>query len=74
MGSLDHEINTLAKVLFVGMLFLSLAIICMDGFEGAWWYKYFRCLLLLCSIIPISMRINLDVAKIYYSYKVNNDD
>jgi phospholipid-translocating ATPase len=74
VGSLDHEINTLAKVLFVGMLFLSLAIICMDGFEGAWWYKYFRCLLLLCSIIPISMRINLDVAKIYYSYKVNNDD
>jgi len=55
------------------MLFLSLLIIFMDGFLGTWYYKYFRCVLLLCAIIPISMRINLDFAKVYYSVKINTD-
>jgi len=73
MGSLDLEINYLAKILFVLMLLLSLLIIAMDGFLGTWYYKYFRCVLLLCSIIPISMRINLDFAKVYYSVMINND-
>ena len=68
MGSLDLEINFLAKLLFMMMLFLSLLIVMMDGFLGTWYYKYFRCVLLLCAIIPISMRINLDLAKLYYSY------
>jgi phospholipid-translocating ATPase len=74
VGSLDWEINYLAKVLFCVMLVISLLIIVMDGFMGSWYFKYFRCLLLLCSIIPISMRINLDFAKLYYSYKINWDD
>jgi len=74
VGSLDLEINFLAKFLFIMMLFLSLLIIAMDGFLGTWYYKYFRCVLLLCSIIPISMRINLDFAKVYYSYQINSDE
>jgi len=71
---LDYEINYLAKILFGVMMMISLLIIVMDGFVGSWYFKYFRCLLLLCSIIPISMRINLDFAKLYYSYKINNDE
>jgi phospholipid-translocating ATPase len=74
VGSLDNEINFLAKILFGVMLFLSMIIIVMDGFYGSWYFKYFRCVLLLCSIIPISMRLNLDFAKLYYSWKINNDD
>ena len=72
-GSLDYEINHLAKILFFVMLILSLVIVVMDGFLGSWYFKYFRCVLLLCSIIPISMRINLDFAKLYYSFKINTD-
>jgi phospholipid-translocating ATPase len=34
---------------------------------------FFRQLLLLCSIIPISMRVNLDFAKLIYSYRINQD-
>ena len=71
VGSLDLEINYLAKILFGIMLIISFIIIIMDGFYGTWYYKYFRCVLLLCAIIPISMRINLDFAKLYYSYKIN---
>ena len=36
--------------------------------------KFVRCILLLCSIIPISMRLNLDFAKLYYSFKINTDE
>ena len=73
VGSLDLEINYIAKILFVLMLILALLIIFMDGYHGTWYFKFFRCVLLLCSIIPISMRLNLDIAKAYYSYKINTD-
>lgn len=55
------------------MCFFAFLIIAKDGFTGNWWLKYFRICLLLCSIIPISMRINLDLAKIYYSWHIQND-
>lgn len=74
IGSLDLDINFMAKFLFLLMLVLALLIIAMDGFLGTWYYKYFRCVLLLCSIIPISMRINLDFAKVFYSYQINTDE
>ena len=32
-----------------------------------------RMLILLSSIIPISMRVNLDFAKLFYAYLINND-
>lgn len=73
IGSLDLDINFLAKFLFALMLVLALLIVAMDGFLGTWYYKYLRCVLLLCSIIPISMRINLDFAKVFYSYQINTD-
>ena len=33
----------------------------------------FRQVLLLSSIIPISLRVNLDFSKIIFSYKINHD-
>lgn len=73
LGLLDEECNSLAKGLFCMMLFLSLIIVALDKFVGSWYFKYFRCLLLLCNIIPISMRINLDFAKLFYAGQINND-
>lgn len=67
VGLLDLEINRLSKILFVLMILISGCIIIMDGFLGDWYFKYFRFLLLLSSIIPISLRVNLDLAKIYYA-------
>ena len=67
-GLLDFEVNRLAKILFGLMMLLSFLIVLLDSFIGSWYFKYFRCLLLLCNIIPISMRINLDFAKLFYAY------
>ena len=35
---------------------------------------FLRCVLLLSSIIPISLRVNLDLAKLYYAFSINTDD
>ena len=74
VGVLDNEVNWLSKVLFVMMCFFSLVIIAADGFAGDWYFKYFRVILLLCAIIPISMRINLDFAKLFYKYNIETDE
>jgi phospholipid-translocating ATPase len=70
---LDLEINYLSKILFVLMLILSLSIVLLNGFHGEWLLFYFRVVLLLSSIIPISLRVNLDLAKMWYSYCINID-
>ena len=35
---------------------------------------FLRCVLLLSSIIPISLRVNLDLAKLYYAFSINTDE
>ena len=72
-GKLDLELNRLAKFLFSFMLVISLAIVAMDGFKGQWVIKLFRFMLLLSYIIPIALRVNLDIARIYYSYGIYRD-
>jgi phospholipid-translocating ATPase len=71
---LDQELNFLSKILFVLMLILSFSIVVLNGFQGEWVMFYFRVVLLLSSIIPISLRVNLDLAKMYYSYCINRDE
>jgi phospholipid-translocating ATPase len=56
------------------MLILSFAIVTLNGFHGDWVMFYFRVVLLLSSIIPISLRVNLDLAKMWYSYSINVDE
>ena len=73
MSLLDMEVNTLSKILFSLMIFLAGAISVLNGFHGDYMMFFFRCILLLSSIIPISLRVNLDLAKLYYSYMINND-
>ena len=76
-GSIDLEINAISKLLFVFMFLCSVGIVAMSGFPGTFQVNLiniFRFLLLLSSIIPISLRVNLDFAKIIYSYKINTDN
>lgn len=70
---LDHEVNSLSKILFVFLIVLSFLISFLSGFHGDWKLQFFRMILLLCSIIPSSLRINLDLAKLWYCHCINTD-
>ena len=75
-GALDLEINAISKALFIFMGFCAVVIVGMNGFEGPLsvnLINIFRFVLLLSSIIPISLRVNLDFAKIVYSFNISND-
>jgi phospholipid-translocating ATPase len=73
VGKLDLEINSLSKLLFVFMMAMSFAIVALDGLKTGWYMNFFRFVLLLSAIIPISLRVNLDLAKIFYCYGIQND-
>ena len=74
MALLDCEVNFLSKLLFIFLLAVSLMITALNGFHGHWVMFYFRVMLLMSSIIPISVRINLDLAKLWYSHGINTDN
>jgi phospholipid-translocating ATPase len=74
-GRLDSEINFLAKLLFLIMVLLSLLLVILGGSNLSWnmLILFNRYLILLSSVIPISMRVNLDFAKLIYCYRINID-
>lgn len=73
VGILDNEVNRLSKILFVVTLALSLAMVALDGFKAIWYITLFRFLILFSSIIPISLRVNLDLGKSFYSMGIERD-
>ncbi|KAG0239609.1 putative aminophospholipid-translocase [Mortierella sp. GBA43] len=74
IGQLDSEVNRLSKILCAFTLTLSFAMIAMNGFQGLWYIYLFRFLILFSSIIPISLRVNLDMGKTFYGYQIMNDE
>ncbi|KAL1933234.1 hypothetical protein VTP01DRAFT_7324 [Rhizomucor pusillus] len=74
VGLLDQEINRLAKVLFIVTLALSIAMVGLNGFHGLWYIYVFRFLILFSSIIPISLRVNLDMGKTVYARQIEGDE
>ena len=74
IGMLDLEINRLSKFLCVFMVAMSFVIVLLDGLQNNWYINFFRFILLLSSIIPISLRVNLDMAKVCYSYLIYTDE
>ncbi|XP_014260089.1 probable phospholipid-transporting ATPase IIB isoform X2 [Cimex lectularius] len=72
-GLLDMEINQLTKVLFVAVLSLALVMMILKGFAGPWYKYMFRFTLLFSYIIPLSLRVNLDMSKAFYSWRMQRD-
>lgn len=73
-GKLDYELNAITKFLFGFTLILSTIIVTLNGFHNKWYLQLFRYVLLMASIIPISLRVNLDFSKAIFSYKINHDE
>ncbi|OJA20783.1 hypothetical protein AZE42_07018 [Rhizopogon vesiculosus] len=73
VGLLDLEINRLAKILCAVTFALSLVLVALNGFRGLWYIYVSRFLILFSSIIPISLRVNLDMGKTVYAQQIMND-
>ncbi|KAK3403509.1 hypothetical protein B0T20DRAFT_27959 [Sordaria brevicollis] len=76
-GLLEYEINSLTKILCFLTLFLSIVLVALEGFSTAkgnvWYVKIMRFLVLFSTIVPISLRVNLDLGKSVYSWFIQRD-
>ncbi|KAK6072901.1 phospholipid-transporting ATPase NEO1 [Seiridium cupressi] len=76
-GLLEYEINSLTKILCALTLGISIVLVALEGFgntEGNVWYvKIMRFLVLFSTIVPISLRVNLDMGKSVYSWFIQRD-
>ena len=80
IGKIDDELNIINVYLFIIMsimaliiTFLKLFVYHVHNFELLF-FIFFRFIVLFCGIIPISLRVNLDVSKTYFSLSINRDD
>jgi len=76
-GLLELEINSLTKILCFLTAFLSFLLVAFEGFdthEGRPWYvAIMRFLILFSTIVPISLRVNLDMGKSVYAWFIHRD-
>ena len=73
VGKLDHEVNRISKMLFLLLFSLAAMLTGLRGLTGQWLLYFCRYFLLLSAIIPISMRVNLDMSKIAYTTFIERD-
>ena len=73
IGILDEELNTSNVYLFFIMLILSAILTLAKGFYSKMFFTFFKYIILFCGIIPIALRVNLDVSKTFFSYVINRD-
>ncbi|XP_041723398.1 LOW QUALITY PROTEIN: probable phospholipid-transporting ATPase IIB [Coregonus clupeaformis] len=74
VGLLDLELNRLTKALFLAQVVLSVVMIVLQGFVGPWFRNLFRFIVLFSYIIPISLRVNLDMGKSAYGWMIMKDE
>ncbi|CCK69918.1 aminophospholipid-translocating P4-type ATPase NEO1 KNAG_0D01670 [Huiozyma naganishii CBS 8797] len=73
-GLLELEINSISKILCASVFALSVALVCFAGFHNNDWYvDIMRYLILFSTIIPVSLRVNLDLAKSVYAHQIEHD-
>ena len=76
-GLLEYEINNLTKILCALTLALSIILVALEGFDKQedqeWYVAITRFLILFSTIIPISLRVNLDMGKSVYAWFIERD-
>ncbi|PGH00664.1 phospholipid-translocating ATPase [Blastomyces parvus] len=77
VGLLEYEINSLTKILCILTLSLSIILVALQGFEPSndkpWYIAIMIYLILFSTIIPMSLRVNLDMAKSVYGRFIERD-
>ncbi|KAL9081613.1 MAG: hypothetical protein Q9159_007203 [Coniocarpon cinnabarinum] len=76
-GLLEYEINNLTKILCGLTLLLSFILVAAYKFESPdkrpWYIAVMRYLILFSTIVPISLRVNLDMGKSVYAWFMHRD-
>jgi hypothetical protein len=66
-------VNNLTKILFLFVLLLAAVMVVMKNIDPNWYRYLMRFVLLFSYIIPISLRVNLDMAKLFYAWQIGRD-
>jgi phospholipid-translocating ATPase len=76
-GLLEYEINSLTKILCILTLTLSFVLVAADGFRpqdgNPWYVLVMRFLILFSTIVPVGLRVNLDMGKSVYAWLIEHD-
>ena len=73
-GLLELEINGISKILCASVFVLSVGLVAATGFQSHSWYlDVMRFLILFSTIIPVSLRVNLDLGKSVYAHQIQHD-
>lgn len=75
-GKTDEEVNQMTKYLFTILAILSFLILILSGkiIQRDGIIFFMRIFVLMSSIIPISLKVNIDFAKLFYSLVINQDE
>lgn len=73
-GLLELEINRISKVLCISVFLLSAGLVLCQGLTSDWYVDLMRFLILFSTIIPVSLRVNLDLGKSVYAYQIQHDN
>lgn len=77
VGLLEYEINSLTKILCALTLSLSIILVALERFQPTndkkWYIAIMIYLILFSTIIPMSLRVNLDMAKTVYGKFIERD-
>jgi phospholipid-translocating ATPase len=77
VGLLEYEINNLTKILCAVTLVLSIILVALERFQPKndkpWYIAIMIYLILFSTIIPMSLRVNLDMAKTVYARFIERD-
>lgn len=73
VGLLELELNSLSKILCACVFVLSVGLVAIHGFGKEWYVNIMRFLILFSTIIPVSLRVNLDLGKSFYAYQIEHD-
>ncbi|UKK01787.2 cation transporting ATPase [Theileria orientalis] len=72
-GLFERELNRLFIILIILMLGMTIIMLVPTGFEARWYVTFLKYLLLFSTIVPLSLRISLDIAKYVYNRAIVMD-
>ncbi|EPY32220.1 phospholipid-translocating ATPase [Strigomonas culicis] len=72
-GLIDHELDYIGLLCFLLLIIMSILLVVQQRFVGNWAINFIRFFILMSAMIPISMRVNVDVGRLWYSHEIGTD-